>query len=86
MSKNTELTGDVRCRACSYVLGRLEGLRQYGPSYFVHDHDFYNHIEEKMYPEPEEFGKTLVTGNISEYSLKFSNSIFFIQRKSVMWK
>jgi hypothetical protein len=66
-----ELIGDVLCRACGYLLGRLEGLRQSGPSYFINDHDFYNRIEERMYPESEEFGKTLVIGNISGYSLKF---------------
>jgi hypothetical protein len=81
MSKNIELTGVVLCRACGYVLGQLAGLRQYGPSYFVNDHDFYNRIEEKINPEPLEFGKTLVTGNIFEYSLKFFYLfIIYIQR------
>lgn len=72
MSKRIELVGDVLCRACGYVLGRLEKLRQEGPAYFVHDQDFYDRIEEKMYPEPEEFGRTLVTGMNIEYELSFS--------------
>ncbi len=62
------MIGDVLCRACGYVLGRLAGLRQSGPSYFVNDHDFYNRIEEKKYAEPEEFGKTFVIGNNSKNS------------------
>jgi hypothetical protein len=83
MSKNTELLGEVLCRACSYKLGQLEALRQYGPSYFVNDHDFYNRIEEKKYPEPEEFGRTLVIGSIFEYPLKFSNPIFQFKGKAL---
>lgn len=73
ISKRSELTGDVLCRACGYALGRLENLRQNGPAYFVYDQDFYDRIEEKMYPEPEEFGRTLVTGIPIELS-----SIIFI--------
>lgn len=65
--KTTQLTGDILCRSCGYTLGRLELLRQCGPSYFVNDSEFYNRIEEKMYSEPEEFGKTLVTGIIRTF-------------------
>ncbi|CAF1462827.1 unnamed protein product [Rotaria magnacalcarata] len=62
VSENTELIGDVLCRACGYHLGKLSRLRQYGQSYFINDHDFYNRIEEKILPEPREYVTTSVTG------------------------
>lgn len=61
--KNTELTGDILCRACDYLLGKLSRLRQNGQAYFISDHDFYNRIEEKLSPERKEYVKTFVTGN-----------------------
>ncbi|CAF0856024.1 unnamed protein product [Rotaria sp. Silwood1] len=62
MLKNIELIGDVLCRACGYLLGKLSQVRQHGQSYFISDHDFYNRIEEKVSSEPQEYLKTLVTG------------------------
>ncbi|CAF3773496.1 unnamed protein product [Rotaria socialis] len=62
VSENTELIGDVLCRACGYHLGKLSRLRQYEQSYFISDHDFYNRIEEKLLPEPKEYVATLITG------------------------
>ncbi|CAF2444552.1 unnamed protein product [Rotaria sp. Silwood2] len=62
IGKNIELTGDILCRACGYLLGKLSRVRQHEQSYFVNDHDFYNRIEEKLLPEPHEYSRTSVTG------------------------
>ncbi|CAF0763877.1 unnamed protein product [Rotaria sordida] len=64
ITKNTELIGDVLCRACGYLLGKLSRVRQYKQSYFVNDHDFYNRIEEKLSSEPQEHSKISVIGKV----------------------
>ncbi len=69
ISKNTELHGDVLCRACGYFLGKLERLRHYGDLYFINDDDFCNRIEEKLLPEPEEFPKSSNMGILCQFFL-----------------
>lgn len=88
ISISTELIGDVLCRACGYYLGKLSQLRQYGNSYFVNEHDFYNRIKEKLFSEPKQFQTSSITGNlfVCESILKYSFTVYLIHRQNIMRK
>ncbi|CAF1008589.1 unnamed protein product [Adineta steineri] len=58
ISESTELTGDVLCRACGYILGELGKVRQYENAYFISEQDFYNRIEEKIFNQPRIFARS----------------------------
>ncbi|UJR23748.1 hypothetical protein I4U23_026725 [Adineta vaga] len=61
-TKTTELTGDVLCGACDFVLGPLSQLRRHGDAYFLNNRDFYNCVEEKLFAKPEVYTKSTTTG------------------------
>jgi hypothetical protein len=68
-SKKTELIGDVLCGSCDYFLGKLGRLCRNAEAYFINDDDFYNRIEEELFPEPEVYKKSSVTGIICLFFL-----------------
>ncbi|CAF1008845.1 unnamed protein product [Adineta steineri] len=58
ISESTELTGDILCRACGYLLGKLDKVCQYENAHFISDHDFYNRIEEKIFNQPQIYARS----------------------------
>ncbi|CAF1378410.1 unnamed protein product [Adineta ricciae] len=79
-AKTFELTGEVSCRACGYVLGQLAQLCRHGDSYFLNLRDFYNRVEEKPFDTPEEYAKSTLTGEThcgsKECRVKLGNILY----------